>query len=50
MATLRMTLGDPNHPQVTPLLRFGSSFISLEQLKLESSYFITGRPYQMLAL
>jgi len=30
--TLPMTLSDPNHHKSPPILRFGSSFMSLEQL------------------
>jgi len=37
----------PQSPQINPILRFGSSFISLERLKLESSNFVQCRSHEV---
>jgi len=37
IVTLPMTLSDLSHPKLPPILRFWSSFISVERLKLEPS-------------
>jgi len=40
MVTFPVTLSDPSHPKSSLFSRFGSSFMFLERLKLESPNFV----------